>query len=825
VTSAFETPPETFFEPSQDVTELPDELALLPVRDVVIYPNMVVPLFVGREGSVAAVESALEAERIVLLVTQIDSGIDSPGSEDLFEVGTAASILKTLKLADGRLKILIQGLHRARIKEYVSKEPFLKVTYSLIEAAEPEELEAEVEALMRSAREMTEKVLSLKGLLSPDVVSLLDSLDEPGRLADLVSSNLRLKIAEAQEVLEEVSPVARLKLVHGFLNRELEVSTVLSRIQSEAKEEMGKSQREYYLREQLRAIKRELGDADERLEEVERYREAIKEAGMSEEASQEALKQLERLEQMHPDAAEASVVRTYLDWLVELPWSHSTRDRLDIKRAKRILDEDHYDLQKVKERILEYLAVRKLNRKLKGPIICFIGPPGVGKTSLGQSIARALGRKFTRISLGGMHDEAEIRGHRRTYIGAMPGRILQGLKACGSNNPVFMMDEVDKIGLDFRGDPAAALLEVLDPEQNESFSDHYLNLSFDLSRVMFITTANIVDPIPSALLDRLEIMELPGYTEREKLQIARRYLLPRQLKRNGLKPRDLAIRDRTILEMINSYTRESGLRNLERALGSVCRKAARRKAEGGRMPLKVSPAKLDNLLGPPEWLPELEQDKDEVGVVTGLAWTGAGGEVLYVEVTVLKGKGNLTLTGQLGEVMKESAEAALSYVRARSAWLDLSDDFYENIDLHVHLPAGAIPKDGPSAGVTLCTALVSALTGIPVRRDVAMTGEISLRGKVLPVGGLKEKALAALRAQIKTLLVPERNRRDLVEIPREVKKKLEVVTIESMDQVLTRALTRPLPGPKPAEAAPLITRRRSRTFAEPVAARPRGGGR
>jgi len=825
VTSAFETPPETFFEPSQDITELPEELALLPVRDVVIYPNMVVPLFVGREGSVAAVESALEAERVVLLVTQIDSGIDSPGPEELFEVGTVASILKTLKLADGRLKILIQGLHRAKIKEYISKEPFLKVSYSLIEAAEPEELEAEVEALMRSAREMTEKVLSLKGLLSPDVVSLLDSLDEPGRLADLVSSNLRLKIAEAQEVLEETSPVARLKLVHGFLNRELEVSTVLSRIQSEAKEEMGKSQREYYLREQLRAIKRELGDADERLEEVERYRQAIKEAGMSEEAGQEALKQLERLEQMHPDAAEASVVRTYLDWLVELPWSHSTRDRLDIKRAKRILDEDHYDLQKVKERILEYLAVRKLNRKLKGPIICFVGPPGVGKTSLGQSIARALGRKFTRLSLGGMHDEAEIRGHRRTYIGAMPGRILQGLKACGSNNPVFMMDEVDKIGLDFRGDPAAALLEVLDPEQNESFSDHYLNLSFDLSRVMFITTANIVDPIPSALLDRLEIMELPGYTEREKLQIARRYLLPRQLKRHGLKARDLAVRDRTILEMINSYTREAGLRNLERALGSVCRKAARRKAEGGRMPLKVSPARLDKLLGPPEWLPELEQDKDEVGVVTGLAWTGAGGEVLYVEVTVLKGKGNLTLTGQLGEVMKESAEAALSYVRARSAWLDLSDDFYENIDLHVHLPAGAIPKDGPSAGVTLCTALVSALTGIPVRRDVAMTGEISLRGKVLPVGGLKEKALAALRAQIKTLLVPERNRRDLVEIPREVKKKLEVVTIESMDQVLTRALTRPLPGPKPAGDVPVIARRRTRTFAEPVVARPRGGGR
>ncbi len=801
--------------PSQ--LEPPEELPLLPVRDVVIFPHMVVPLFVGRPRSVAAVEAAAESEGLLLLVTQAEAAIDDPEPDDLFDLGTVASVLRTLKLADGRLKILVQGLMRARVKRHFKADDHLKAALELVVEEEPDQLTPEVEATLRSVREMAEKILSLKGLLSADVVSLLDGLEEPGRLADLVASNLRLKVSESQQILAQAEAVRRLNLVHHFLVRELEVSTVKARIESEAKEEMGRSQREYYLREQMRAIQRELGDADERAEEMERYRQAIEAAKLPEEAAQEASKQLNRLERMHTDAAEASVVRTYLDWLVELPWARSTRDRVDVKRAKKILDADHYDLDRVKERILEYLAVRKLKKKMKGSILCFVGPPGVGKTSLGRSIARALGRKFTRISLGGMRDEAEIRGHRRTYIGAMPGRVIQGLKVAASNNPVFMMDEIDKIGLDFRGDPAAALLEVLDPEQNFSFSDHYLNLPFDLSRVMFITTANLTDPIPPALLDRMEIIELPGYTEREKLHIARRFLLPRQMKENGLRAGDLLLRDRALLEVINHYTREAGLRNLERGLGQLCRKAARRKAEGRRMPLSVAPRALDRLLGPPEFLPELEQESDEAGVVTGLAWTSAGGEVLFVEASIVRGKGNLILTGQLGEVMQESAQAALSYARARATWLGLSEDFYENIDIHVHLPSGAIPKDGPSAGVSLATALVSALTGILVKRDVAMTGEISLRGRILPVGGLKEKALAALRGDIKTLLIPEKNRRDLRDIPREVKKKMEIVLVRQMDQVLTAALTRPLPGPKPDPSrVGLIPRPSSRP--EPVAA-------
>ncbi len=805
--------------------ELPERLPLLPVRDVVIFPNMVIPLFVGRPASVAAVENALEGPRLILLAAQFDPEVDEPEPEDLFSVGTVATVLKSLKLADGRLKIIVQGLFRAQVEEYASFEPFISVEYNPIETEEPEHLDAEMEASMRSIREMAERILSLKGLLSSDVVSMLDNLEEPGRLADLVASNLQIKVREAQKVLEEASPAKRLSIVHTLLARELEVSQVKARIQSEAKEEMTRSQREYYLREQIRAIRRELGETDDRAEEVARYREAVASARMPAEAEKEALKQIGRLEQMHADSAEATLIRTYLDWLTELPWSKSTRDRLDIRRAKKILDDDHYGLTKVKERILEYLAVRKLNRKSKGPILCFVGPPGVGKTSLGRSIARAMGRKFTRISLGGVHDEAEIRGHRRTYIGALPGRIIQGLKSTGSNNPVFMMDEVDKIGMDFRGDPASALLEVLDPEQNDKFSDHYLNLPFDLSKVMFITTANLYDPIPSALLDRMEIIELPGYTELEKVKIARRHLLPRQIKENGLKPGDIVISDRTILEIINTHTREAGLRNLERALGSLCRKAARRKAEGRKMPLTVTPSKLDKLLGPPEFLPELEQVEDEVGVVTGLAWTPSGGEVLFIEVSIVKGKGNLTLTGQLGEVMQESAQAALSYARARSAWLGVSDDFYENIDIHIHLPAGAIPKDGPSAGISLAAALISSLTGIPVRRDVAMTGEISLRGHVLPVGGLKEKALAALRAKVKKIIIPEKNKRELRELPREVKKGLEIVAVKSMDEVITEALIRPLPGPKPTSALGAAPGHAERPRSEPVAARSRGAGR
>lgn len=774
---------------SHDIV-IPEELPLLPIRDVVVFPNMILPLFVGRESSVLAIEAALARDRLIFLATQQDSAIDQPTPEEIYQVGTVSLILRMLKLPDGRLKILVQGLQKARIRSFVKEKPSYEVALELIEEIPVKEVSVEAEALMRNAREMSEKILSLKEILSPELVSILESIEEPGRLADLVASNLHLKTPESQAILEETDPIHRLIKVNDYLRRELEVSTMQAKIQSEAKEEIDRTQREYFLREQMRAIKKELGEVDERAEELEEYRQKIVKARMPREAEEEALKQLSRLEQMHPEAAEASMVRTYLDWLVELPWSKSTRDKLDLKEAKEILDADHYNLEKVKDRILEYLSVRKLNKKMKGPILCFVGPPGVGKTSLGQSIARALGRKFTRISLGGIRDEAEIRGHRRTYIGALPGRIIQGLKTAGSNNPVFMMDEIDKIGLDFRGDPAAALLEVLDPEQNRQFSDHYLNLAFDLSKVMFITTANLVDPIPSALLDRMEILRLSGYTEEEKLEIAKKFLLPRQLQENGLCAADLDISPTVLREVIAHYTREAGLRNLEREIGSLCRKIARRIAEGEKGPFLITRANLHRYLGPPRFLPEAEQEKDEVGVATGLAWTEVGGEILYVEASLMKGKGQLTLTGHLGEVMKESAQAALSYARSRSECFDLPEDFYEKLDIHLHVPAGAIPKDGPSAGVTMATALISVLTQIPIHKDVAMTGEITLRGKVLPIGGLKEKALAALRAHIKKVIIPEANKKDLVEIPKNIKRRLKFVLVNNMDQVLQEALVR-----------------------------------
>ncbi|MGB8991540.1 MAG: endopeptidase La, partial [Desulfobaccales bacterium] len=678
----------------------------------------------------------------------------------------------------------------ARIKDYLQERPYFQVEQELIPESAIGEISPEAEALMRNAREMSEKILTLKGIMSPDLLAILESIEDPGHLADLVAANLRLKIDEAQTVLEETDPIRSLIIVNDFLRKELEVSAIQAKIQSQAREEMDRTQREYFLREQLRAIKKELGDIDETSKEMEDYRLKIARVRMTKQAEEEALKQLSRLEQMHPDAAEASIVRTYLDWLVELPWSKGTRDKLDVKEAKAILDEDHYDLEKVKDRILEYLAVRKLNKKMKGPILCFVGPPGVGKTSLGQSIARALGRKFTRVSLGGMRDEAELRGHRRTYIGALPGRIIQGVKTAGSNNPVFLLDEVDKIGMDFRGDPSAALLEALDPEQNHSFSDHYLNVPFDLSKVMFITTANLIDPIPSALRDRMETIRLPGYTEDEKLEIVRRHLMPRQLTENGLHPEDLNIGPEVLKRIILYYTMEAGLRNLEREIGSLCRKVARRLAEGEKGPFSITRGNLHRYLGPPQHLPEGEVEKDEVGVATGLAWTQVGGETLAIEATLMKGKGQLLLTGQLGDVMKESGQAALSYARSRAELLNLPEDFYEKLDIHIHVPAGATPKDGPSAGVTMATALISALTKIPVRRDVAMTGEITLRGKVLPIGGLKEKAIAALRARVKKVIIPEANKKDLVEIPANVKRRLKFVPVSDVDQVLEEALTR-----------------------------------
>ena len=772
----------------KDPIEIPETLPLLPVRDIVIFNHMFLPLYVGRESSIIAVDEALEKDRLIFLATQKDPNNDDPKPDDIYSVGTVAMIMKKFKLPDGRVKILIQGLVKAAITSYARQKPSFRVTIQQVQDTGSLEVSPEVEALMRNVKEQCEKILSLKGLISTEVIEILDSVNEPGRLADLVASNLRLKIEESQKILETLNPAERLQKINEHLGKELEVSTMQAKIQSQAKEEMSKTQREYFLREQLKAIKAELGDIDEKTAEIAELSKKIKQAKMPPDAEKEAQKQLARLEQMHADAAEASIIRTYLDWLVDIPWSRTTKDNLDISKAKKVLDEDHYNLEKVKERILEYLAVRKLKKKMKGPILCFVGPPGVGKTSLGKSIARALGRKFTRISLGGVRDEAEIRGHRRTYIGALPGRIIQGIKQASSNNPVFMMDEIDKVGADFRGDPSAALLEVLDPEQNFSFSDHYLNLPFDLSNVMFITTANLVDPILSALKDRMEIITISGYTDEEKLMIAKKFLLPRQLEENGIGQENLKIADKAILMMISHYTQESGLRNLEREIAAICRKVARGIAENKHKHHRITPDNLHNYLGVPKYLPEEEQEASQIGVATGLAWTQAGGEVLHVEATTMKGKGNLTLTGHLGDVMKESAQAALSYARSKAKELHINAAFHEKLDLHIHVPAGAIPKDGPSAGVTMATAVVSSLTKTAVKKDVAMTGEITLRGRILPVGGLKEKSLGAIRAKIKTIIIPERNKKDLEEIPDNIKKKLNYVFARTMDDVLHNAL-------------------------------------
>ena len=772
------------FAERQDV-EIPDELPLMAVRDVVVFNSMIIPLFVGRTSSVAAVNEALTRDKLLVLLTQRDATQEDPDPKDLYEVGMVSMIMRTLKLPDGRLKVLVQALTKAKIKEFMQKDPFFMVRLEVVDELESSEVTVEVEALMRTVREQTEKIMSLRGILSSDLIMIMNNIEDPGRLADLVASNLRLKIPEAQSILESFDSVEKLKLVADYLNKELEVSTMQAKIQTEAKEEMTKSQREYYLREQLQALKKELGDVDERAQEIEELLEKIRKARMPIHAKKEANKQLKRLEMMHPDSSEAGIIRTYLDWLVEVPWSKGSRDRLDLKIAKEVLDADHYGLEKVKERILEYLAVRKLNKSTKGPILCFVGPPGVGKTSLGQSIARALGRKFHRLSLGGMRDEAEIRGHRRTYIGAMPGRIIQGLKTVSANNPVFMMDEIDKVGSDYRGDPSSALLEVLDPEQNYSFSDHYLNIPYDLSKVMFITTANLTDTIPSPLLDRMEIIRLAGYTLEEKLEIANRYLLPRQLTENGITEKHIKLNDETIKRIVSHYTRESGLRNLEREIGKVCRKIARKIAEGSRGPYTVSKQTLPKYLGPPKFQPESDVETiDQPGLVTGLAWTETGGEILYVETAIMTGKGNLILTGQLGDVMKESAKAALSYCRSRIDKLKIDEDFFDEFDIHIHVPAGAIPKDGPSAGVTMATSLYSAITKKKMAWDIAMTGEITLRGRVLPIGGLKEKALAALRSGIKKVIIPAQNKKDLVDIPKDIRAQMEFIPVKNMDQIL-----------------------------------------
>ncbi|HJV35078.1 endopeptidase La [Geomonas sp.] len=790
-------------ENRQETEELniPDVLPLLPVRDVVVYPYMILPLFVGREISINAVDYALSKDRMIFLATQRDVGDEEPTPEGIYQVGTVAMIMRMLKLPDGRVKILVQGLTKARVVEYQAEKPFYSVRIERVVEPAAQENSLEAEALIRTVKEELGKIVALGKAVSPEVMVIVENMQEPGALADLVASNIGLKVEEAQGLLEVIDPLERLRRVNEYLNKESELLNMQARIQSAAKEEMGKSQREYYLREQLRAIQQELGETDARSEEIAELRKSIESAKMPQTVEKEALKQLGRLEQMHPDAAEAGMLRTYLDWLVDIPWSKSTKDSLEINRASDILNEDHYFLEKVKERILEFLAVRKLKKKMKGPILCFLGPPGVGKTSLGKSIARAMGRKFVRISLGGVRDEAEVRGHRRTYVGALPGRIIQGLKQAGSNNPVFMLDELDKLGSDFRGDPSSALLEVLDPEQNNSFSDHYINLPFNLSNVMFIATANQIDTVPGPLRDRMEVIQLSGYTEEEKLGIAKRYLVPRQIKENGISEEIVSFTDDALKTVISKYTREAGLRNLEREIGSICRKVARKVAEGREKHFTIGAGAVAKYLGPPKFLREEEMDKNEVGVVTGLAWTPVGGEVLFVEASVMKGKGGMTLTGQLGDVMKESVQAALSYIRTRATDLQLAEDFLSGLDIHVHVPAGAIPKDGPSAGVTMATALVSAFTRIPVKKDVAMTGEITLRGKVLPIGGLKEKILAAARLGVTTVVIPVQNAKDLEDVPKTILKKLKIVTASTIDEVLAVALES-YPPPAPPQPKP-----------------------
>ncbi len=778
----------SIIEENDDETDFPMTLPLMPVRDVVIFTDMLLPLFVGREKSVRAVEESVAGDGFLMLVTQKDPGTENPKPDDIYSIGTVGKILRMLKLPDGRVKALVQGVAKARIVRYVRKRVSYRVKIETILETSMEDVDVETEALMRNVRENSERILGLRGELTGEVASILTSIEDPGKLADLVASNLRLKIEESQIVLEIAEPMERLRKVNDLLSREVELSSMQAKIQSDVKDEISKSQKDYFLREQVRAIHRELGENDEKAQEVAEYRKKIKRAKMSKDADKEASKQLRRLEQMHADSAESSVVRTYLDWLVEMPWSKSTKENIDIKAAKKILDTDHYGLDKVKNRVLEHLSVRKLNPRMKGPILCFVGPPGVGKTSLGQAIAKAVKRKFIRISLGGIRDEAEIRGHRRTYIGALPGRILQGLRQCASNNPVFMMDEIDKLGADFRGDPSSALLEALDPEQNNQFSDHYLNLPFNLSKVMFILTANMTDTIPSALLDRMEVISLSGYTEDEKKVITETHLLPRQIKENGLKSNMLSISPGALIQVITEYTMEAGLRNLERELGAVCRKVARKKAEGQKGGVRITRNNLHNYLGVPRYYPEMDQEESQVGLSTGLAWTQAGGEVLYIEGTLINGKGELIVTGQLGDVMQESARAALSFAKANLSRFGADESVFDNSDVHIHVPAGAIPKDGPSAGIAMATTLVSIITGKPIRKDVAMTGEITIRGRVLPIGGLKEKTLGALRAGIHTVIIPEKNKRDLDEIPKKIRRRVTFVPVKLMAEVLTVAL-------------------------------------
>jgi ATP-dependent Lon protease len=782
--------------PEEDI-KFGDELAVLPIRNAVLFPGAVAPFDVGREKSVALVEDVHNLDSpVIAIFAQRDPATDDPAADDLYPVGCAARVLKALKHSSGNYSLILQGLTRIRLDSVTQSNPYMRAKVTRVESPGVEDVEAE--ALAMSLRDVAKQVIQLMPELPREAGSLIDSIQAPGALADLVAANLDAPVEEKAALIETVEVKERIRKVLRLLTRQLEILKMRERINSQIKEEMGKNQREYVLRQQLKAIKEELGEDDGDQGDLDGLEERISKASLPSEADSVAKKQLKRLRSMQVGSAEYTVVRTYLDWILDLPWSHQTEDNMDIAEVRKVLDEDHYGLDKVKKRIVEYLAVRKLKKDKKGPILCLLGPPGVGKTSLGKSIARALGRKFVRVSLGGVHDEAAIRGHRRTYVGALPGQVIQGMKKSGTVNPVFMMDEVDKIGHDFRGDPSAALLEVLDPEQNNTFADHYLEIPYDLSNVMFVATANIADPIPPPLRDRMEILEIPGYTRREKLAISRQHLIPKQIEEHGLKPEQLTITDEAVEELIEHYTREAGVRSLERTIASVIRGVAVKVAEGDLTPRTIkNEDDLREFLGAIKYTSDVAERTEETGVVTGLAWTSVGGEILFIEATRMFGTGKLQLTGQLGDVMKESAHAALSYVRTNAEKYGIPKDFLEKSDLHVHIPAGGMPKDGPSAGITMFTAIVSLLTGIRVRHDVAMTGEISLRGRVLPIGGLKEKTLAAHRAGIKRVLVPERNKADLDEVPKEVRDELEFVFVSKLDEVLEAALES---MPQPSQA-------------------------
>ena len=768
------------------MAQIPELLPVLPMRDMVVYPFMITPLIVGREKSLQTLTTADNQGKHVLLLAQKDATIDDPTPDDVYTVGTVGEILQTLKLPDGMVRVVIEGVARVKVLDYEQTQPCMMIRGEII--PEHEKSGVEIEALMRSVVSQFEKCIELGKAIRPEALDDARAAEGPGRLADLIASYFTFKVEIKQQLLEISDSRERLESLAKLLSNEIEILQVEQRIHSRVKKELEDTQKEFYLRERMKAIQQELGERDERTAEMDELRQQIKAAQMPTEVEEKALKELDRLEKMPAASPEVTVVRTYLDWMISLPWSKRTEDKLDINQAEKILDEDHYGLAKIKERILEFLAVRKLASSTKGPILCFVGPPGVGKTSIGKSIARATGREFIRISLGGVRDEGEIRGHRRTYVGALPGRIIQGMKTTGTRNPVFMMDEVDKIGIDFRGDPSAALLEVLDPEQNFAFSDHYLEVPFDLSEVFFITTGNILDPVPPALKDRMEVIEFPGYSEEEKVKIAELFLVPKQRKEHGLAAKQLSFSESGVRQVIRHYTREAGVRNLEREIASICRKVAKGVAQGKAQSARISARSVERYLGPIKFRYGTAEAKDEVAVATGLGWTEVGGDVMPVEVTLMKGKGNLILTGQLGDVMQESAKAAFSYSRSRAAELGIDEDFYRNTDVHIHVPAGQIPKDGPSAGITMGTALVSALTKRPVRKDVAMTGEITLRGKVLPVGGVKEKILAAHRAGSKTVILPKDNEKDLEEIPAHVKRELDFRFVEHMDEVLDIAL-------------------------------------